>query len=242
MCNYFRTLRADEIEVRVQQVKRSANGKVYAQMLLYKDARVDMMLLDEMFGIFGWQREHTFKDGKNYCRVSVFDEDRNVWVVKEDVGIPSNTEAEKGQASDAFKRACVNLGIGRELYTSPRIVVELANGEYYESQDARGNKVQRLSTKLNFSVKAIDYDEKRSIVALEVVDNSGRTRARIGVIHEALFAAKAEANAAGSFHEVTQVWKKYPEYQNEPGFRTACKAKADHYSKQSNQTTNTTTL
>jgi hypothetical protein len=229
MCNYFRTLRADEIEVRVQQVKKSTNGKVYAQMLLYKDARVDMMLLDEMFGIFGWQREHTFKDGKNYCRVSVYDEKRNVWVVKEDVGIPSNTEAEKGQASDAFKRACVNLGIGRELYTSPRIVVELANGEYYESQDAKGNKVQRLSTKVHFSVKAIDYDEKRSIVALEIVDNSGRTRAKIGVIHEALFTAKAEANNARTLTEAHNVWKKYPEFHDDPGFRVACKAKADSF-------------
>lgn len=229
MCNYFRTLRADEIEVRVQQVKKSSNGKVYAQMLLYKDARVDMMLLDEKFGIFGWQREHTFKDGKNYCRVSVYDEKRNVWVVKEDVGIPSNTEAEKGQASDAFKRACVNLGIGRELYTSPRIVVELANGEYYESQDAKGNKVQRLSTKVHFSVKAIDYDEKRSIVALEVVDNSGRTRAKIGVIHEALFTAKAEANNARTVTEAHNVWKKYPEFHDDPGFRVACKAKADSF-------------
>ena len=70
MCNHFRTLRADEIEVRVQQVKPAKKSdKVYAQLLLYKNARVDMTLLDEVFGIFGWQREHTFKDGKNYCKV-----------------------------------------------------------------------------------------------------------------------------------------------------------------------------
>ena len=85
MCNHFRTLRADEIEVRVQQVKKNNAGKVFAQLLLYKDARVDMALLDEEFGIFGWQREHTFKDGKNYCRVSVYDKEHDVWVVKEDV-------------------------------------------------------------------------------------------------------------------------------------------------------------
>lgn len=229
MCNYFRTLRADEIEVRVQQVKRSANGKVYAQMLLYKDARVDMILLDEKFGIFGWQREHSFKDGRCYCKVSVFDEKRNAWISKEDAGAEADIEKEKSSASSSFKRACVNLGIGRELYSSPRIVVELANGEYYESQDARGNKVQRLSTKLNFSVKAIDYDEKRSIVAVEIVDNSGRTRAKIGVIHEALFTAKAEANNAKTVTEAHNVWKKYPEFHDDPGFRVACKAKADFF-------------
>lgn len=240
MCNIFRTLRADEIDVRVQQVKKNGAGKVYAQLLLYKDARVDMTLLDEEFGILGWQREHSFKDGKNYCKVSVFDKEHNVWVVKEDIGTPSNTEADKGQASDAFKRACVNLGIGRELYSSPKLVIELGDKEYYATKDGKGNDVYRASTFLSFAVSAIDYDERRNIVAIEIVDNNGRTRKTIGEIHSALFVAKAEANAARSVKEAHNVWKKYPEFQEDTGFRVACKAKADYFANQLIDNINTT--
>lgn len=240
MCNIFRTLRADEIDVRVQQVKKNGAGNVYAQLLLYKDARVDMTLLDEEFGILGWQREHSFKDGKNYCKVSVFDKEHNVWVVKEDIGTPSNTEADKGQASDAFKRACVNLGIGRELYTSPKLVVELGDKEYYATKDGKGNDVYRASTFISFAVSAIDYDERRNIVAIEIVDNNGRTRKTIGEIHSALFAAKAEANAARSVKEAHNVWKKYPEFHEDTGFRVACKAKADYFADQLINNINTT--
>lgn len=240
MCNTFRTLRADEIDVRVQQVKKNNAGKVFAQLLLYKDARVDMTLLDEEFGIFGWQREHSFKDGKNYCKVSVFNKEQGIWVVKEDVGTPSNTEADKGHASDAFKRACVNLGIGRELYTSPKLVVELGDKEYYTSNDARGNEVLRVSTFVNFRASAIDYDEHRNIVAIEIVDNNGRSRKTIGEIHSALFAAKAEANNARSVKEAHNVWKKYPEFHEDTGFRVACKAKADYFADKLIDNINTT--
>lgn len=227
MCNTFRTLRADEIEVRVQQVKKNNAGKVFAQLLLYKDARVDMALLDEEFGIFGWQREHEFKEGRNYCKVSVFNKEHNVWVVKEDVGTPSNTEADKGHASDAFKRACVNLGIGRELYSAPKIVVELGDKEWYASKDNRNNEVIRVSTFLSFHANAIAYDERRNIVAIEIVDNNGRTRRKIGELHDPLYQAKEEANTAKTAKEALNVWRKYPEHQADTGFYTACKAKAN---------------
>lgn len=102
MCNanIFRKLYPHEIDVRVQQVA-NIGGKVKAVLLLYKNARVDMDLLDEQFGCLGWQREHNFKDGKNYCKVSVYDKDHSIWVSKEDVGTESNTEETKGEASDA---------------------------------------------------------------------------------------------------------------------------------------------
>lgn len=236
MCNVFRTLRADEIDVRVQQVKKNNAGKVFAQLLLYKDARADMVLLDEEFGIFGWQREHTFKDGKNYCKVSVFDKEHNVWVVKEDVGTPSNTEADKGHASDAFKRACVNLGIGRELYTSPKLVVELGDKEYYATKDARGDEIFRVSTFLTLHVSAIEYDDRRNIVAIEITDNNGHSRKKIGDIHSPLFTAKEEANRARSLKEAQNVWRKYPEYHDEVTFVAACKAKAEQFKPNTNTT------
>ena len=170
MCK-FRTLRADEIDVRVQQVAKSSKG-VFAMLLLYKDARVDMNLLDEEFGVFGWQREHSFKDNKNYCKVSVFNPETRGWIAKEDVGVESNTEETKGQASDAFKRACVNLGIGRELYTSPKIIVQLNDNEYKEGN---GGRLQ-MNNWIKFNVSHIDYNEHRAINKLTITDQRGNVR------------------------------------------------------------------
>ena len=117
MCK-FRDLRADEIECRVQQVKD--NGLV---LLLYKDARVDMNILDETVGSSNWQREHYECKGNLFCRVGIdvgtHEGKAERWVFKSDCGTESNTEAQKGEASDSFKRACFNWGIGRELYTAP---------------------------------------------------------------------------------------------------------------------------
>lgn len=117
MCK-FRDLRADEIECRVQQVKDK--GLV---LLLYKDARVDMNILDETVGSSNWQREHYECKGNLFCRVGIdvgtHEGKAERWVFKSDCGTESNTEAQKGEASDSFKRACFNWGIGRELYTAP---------------------------------------------------------------------------------------------------------------------------
>lgn len=114
----FRPLTKDEIDCRVATCKDSG-----VSLLLYKDARVDQNILDETFGIFGWQRSHQLIDGNLYCTVSIRNPDTGEWVHKQDVGKESNAEKEKGQASDSFKRACFNLGIGRELYTAPFIWV-----------------------------------------------------------------------------------------------------------------------
>lgn len=118
MCK-FRDLTKDEIEVRVQSV--SEKGVI---LLLYKDARVDMNILDETVGSQNWQREHYECKGNLFCRVGIKDKDSGEWVWKADCGAESNTEAEKGEASDSFKRACVNWGIGRELYTAPFIWIK----------------------------------------------------------------------------------------------------------------------
>jgi hypothetical protein len=112
----FRDLTADEIECRVAQATEKG-----VSLLLYKDARCDQNILDETVGAFGWMRQHT-RDNAN-CIVSIWDESKQQWILKEDTGTESNTEKEKGLASDSFKRACFNWGIGRELYTAPFIWV-----------------------------------------------------------------------------------------------------------------------
>lgn len=188
MCNanIFRTLYPHEIDVRVQQVA-NIGGKVKAVLLLYKNARVDMDLLDEHFGCLGWQREHNFKDGKNYCKVSVYDKDHSIWVSKEDVGVESNTEETKGEASDAFKRACVNLGIGRELYSAPQILVELGSKEYSEDGVTKNGKPKyRANSWLKFRVSAITYNAERSIIGLSIADNNGNIRFTLGAQQNAM--------------------------------------------------------
>lgn len=145
--NKFRTLRADEIDCRVAQVKASG-----LTLLLYKDARCDQNILDETVGPMNWQRHHG-RDNAN-CIVSIWDDEKKQWIEKEDVGTESRTEREKGLASDSFKRACFNWGIGRELYTAPFIFVNasdcnIRDGKCYD----------------NFTVDTIEYqpDGQREI-------------------------------------------------------------------------------
>ena len=111
-----RLLRADEIECRVSTINERG-----LSLLLYKDARVDQKILDETFTPFGWKRTHQIIDGNLYCTVEIWDAGKCQWIAKQDVGTTSYSEKEKGQASDSFKRACFNWGVGRELYTAPFI-------------------------------------------------------------------------------------------------------------------------
>ncbi|MCQ4921526.1 hypothetical protein NE686_00390 [Tissierella carlieri] len=163
----IRTLKADEIECRVQSVKE--NG---FSLLLYKDARVDMAILDEVFGIYGWKRKHEVIGDRLYCTVSIYDKDTNQWIDKQDVGTESYTEKEKGQASDSFKRACFNVGIGRELYTAPFIWITPID----DMKDYKG----KFSVSSSFKVKEIGYNDNREINQLVIIDNKGRERFRLG--------------------------------------------------------------
>ena len=117
-------LTIDQIDFRIQSINRGG----YATILAYKDARVDMHRLNEVFGPGNWQRKHEAINGRLFCSVGVWRNERWAWV--QDVGTESYTEKEKGQASDAFKRACFNLGIGIELYDYPVIQVKLNNDEW----------------------------------------------------------------------------------------------------------------
>lgn len=163
----IRLLRHDEIECRVQQVKEKG-----CILLLYKDARADMRVLDETFGIMGWERKHEIVNGNLFCTVSCYDKENNRWVSKQDVGTESNTEKEKGQASDAFKRACFNWGIGRELYSSPFIWITLFPDEIKST----GNNKFSLNFGVEFLVKEIHCNQNREIDKLIIVDKKGKER------------------------------------------------------------------
>ncbi len=142
----FRKLRADEIDVRVGSINKGG-----VSLLLYKDARCDMNILDETVGPLRWQRHHSRENAN--CVVAIFDDELKEWIEKEDTGTESNTEKEKGLASDSFKRACVNWGIGRELYTAPDIFISKDRLKGFKEE---GDKRKCYDS---FSVKEITYDE-----------------------------------------------------------------------------------
>ena len=159
----FRLLKAEEIDVRVGQVSKGR-----ASLLLYKDARCDMAILDEVYD-GRWQRDHKEVKGNMYAGVGVWDPELMQWIWRWDCGTESYTEKEKGEASDAFKRACVNLGIGRELYTAPPIWVD--------AETEADGKTQKLKDKFQFSgcrVSSISYSKDRKISGLDIVDKKGK--------------------------------------------------------------------
>ena len=171
----FRTLKEDEIDCRISQI-----DKTWCTLLLFKDARADMNILDETVGSMNWQRHHN-RDNAN-CVVSIWDEDKKQWVEKEDTGTESFTEKEKGLASDSFKRACFNWGIGRELYTAPSIFIfprKDMGGITKPGEDSKEfcqKPDGKYTTKTRFYVDYIDYDNNRNIQNLIIRDHKGNSR------------------------------------------------------------------
>lgn len=238
----FRLLDANEIEVRVGQ-GGNAKSPNWCSLLLYKDARCDMRRLDEKFGIFGWKRKHEFIGNALFCTVSVYKEGLG-WIDKQDVGVPSNTEAIKGQASDAFKRACSCLGIGRELYSAPKILINLNPQVDY----SRSGKLT-----VSFHVGYIGYNA-RKITKLIIQDDKnyirwycGMTetevqewiRKQTAVLGHSEPAPKSEEEQdenmslqkqyaypqlqqAQIWEDVDKVWTGYPDLQNSDEFKKKC--------------------
>lgn len=151
-------LSASEISCRIQQI--TANG---LSLLLYVTSRDGQKRLDEKYGCLGWQDKYEVIDGDLYCIVSAWDSEKEQWVSKEDVGTASYTAKEKGRASDAFKRACVKHGIGRELYTAPFIWIPADQCNIKE-------KDGKFSCRDKFYVNYITYTSDNVIDELEIVD------------------------------------------------------------------------
>lgn len=198
----IRLLSAQDIECRAQQVAKDFS---WCSLLLYKNARVDMQILDETFGRFGWKRSHELINGRLYCTISIYDDEKGQWVSKQDVGVESNTEAEKGQASDAFKRACFNVGIGRELYTAPKIFISLTKDDVKNS---------RLSTR--FDVRAIEYTNNQ-ISYLQIVDNKGILRYEYADKNKVIKNVKSSK----TLDDLTRIFNAHRELQSDNDFISA---------------------
>ena len=181
-----RLLKAEEIECRIGTI--SGRG---CTLLLYKDARVDMKILDETYGVGNWQRTHEVINDNLFCTIEIWNDRINQWVKKQDVGTESYTEKEKGEASDSFKRAGFNVGIGRELYTSPFIWIQpRADMKPYNTKDINEKEANEFylykpnayMTKTIFKVTEIGYDEENKINRLTIEDHKGNKR--FGLIPE----------------------------------------------------------
>ena len=154
----FRPLKANEIECKVSMVRESG-----VQLLLYKTARTDMQLLDETVGAYNWQCKYEEIKGNLYCTVSIWDEKKQQWISKQDCGVESAFgDKEKGEASDARKRAGFAVGIGRELYTSPFIWITKDNCNI--TNDSKGN----FTCRDTFIVDSISYSKERDIISLVI--------------------------------------------------------------------------
>lgn len=164
----IRLLDADEIECRAAIVNEKG-----LSLLLYKDARVDQRILDETFGAFGWKRSHQSINGNLYCTVEIRDRETGEWVAKQDVGTTGYAEKEKSQASDSFKRACFNWGIGRELYSAPFIWVPAGKACIQKKGD-------KWYCNDRFSVSEISYNGSREIESLSVVNDKGAVVYELG--------------------------------------------------------------
>lgn len=170
----IRPLRADEIEVRVASI----TGKGY-QLILYKNSRCDKRILDEVFGPMYWKSEYREIKGNLYCTISVWNDDLKQWISKEDCGTESNKEKEKGEASDAFKRAATAWGIGRELYTRLFIWVK---GGTQQRVNSKGEQVVKngkpqwelVNPYMQWHVGKIDIDETTErIIGVTIEDDNG---------------------------------------------------------------------
>lgn len=163
----FPYLEATDVEVRVSR----ATDKGVA-LLLYKDARCDMRILDAVVGPMNWQRSHEFKDGRLYCTVSIWDDEKKQWISKEDVGTESNAEPEKGQSSDSFKRACFNWGIGRELYTAPFIWVPASKVDIVNKKTNDKFKVRHMKVDNGVITNLIIDNVSKKVQAFQMINNT----------------------------------------------------------------------
>ena len=163
----FRDLKANEIDCRV-----STFNERYLTILIYKDARVDQSILDETVKPENWQRDHKELKKNIYCVISICDDEKKQWIKKWDCGKESVTEAEKGEASDSFKRAGFNWGIGRELYTAPTIYIPYKDKEGKENYEIK-TKNNKKTTYTKFYVEAIEITNKE-ITGLVIKNNKNK--------------------------------------------------------------------
>lgn len=152
--NYFDELRKltltkEQIEVRIADVE--ANGFT---LVAYKTRNADKNILDRIVGPENWQKGHN--GNPHNCYIEIWDPEKNMWIHKDNFG-ESADRSTKGSATDSMKRAGEDWGIGRELYTCPRIFIESPTVEVnYGSGYDIPNDVRTMYDKENIVVKEFE--------------------------------------------------------------------------------------
>lgn len=197
-------LSVNDIDWRVGTGPHTKGDMAWVSLLGYKTARVDARRLDQVVGPNNWKCEYEYRkksvskrsvlDGNEevnheegtvlWCKISIWDDEKGEWVGKEDVGSESFSDADKGEASDAFKRAGFKWGIGAELYDLPFIYCKLKDHEWYK--DNYGNVRVNSKFRPNDWFWHIDWDKESSngarglIIAKEAkADSSYRVKTNI---------------------------------------------------------------
>jgi len=177
MPNLNEPLAIDQIDFRIQSINKGG----YATILPYKDARVDMNRLNKAYGVGMWQRKHELINGNLFCSVGIWNDEIKQWCWVQDVGTESNTEKQKGQASDSFKRACFNLGIGIELYDYPIIQIKLNGGENQKDEWFLNNGNPKAGWGLKLKEwKWVSQFKDGLLTCLAAQDQNGNLRFQFG--------------------------------------------------------------
>lgn len=163
----FKALRPEQIEVRPTDT--GTKGK--ATLLLYIDSRSAVDILNDSFGAFNWQIEYKAVGDQIYGRLSIWDEEKNMWIAKEDTGSESNIEGGKGQSSDILKRCLSRLGCDY-LYHAPKVKINCPDNYYFKTKDRNGNEVERMT--MTFQVREIEWDENKNCKKLIIADKWGK--------------------------------------------------------------------
>lgn len=186
----IRSLRPEEIEIRVSQVLEKG-----VQLLLYKDSRCDKRILDETFGINGWKNKYEEIKGNLFCTISIWDDNKKQWIDKCDCGIESRSDEtgneKKGEASDSFKRAGFNVGIGRELYTRIFYFAKVPTKNI--SDNSKKPKYEMVNKYEKFTVKEIHTNEEtEKIEKIKIVDSKGNVVFNHGYTNSKVEQSKTE--------------------------------------------------
>ena len=195
----FRSLRPDEVDVRPSQIKETG-GQTKVDLLLYQDARCGQNILDESVGTLNWQKKYEYVGSLLFCLIGIRNPETGEWIWKSDVGSESNVEKEKGLASDCFKRACVSWGIGRELYSTPKISIPCTDKDIWK-KDGKNILTQ------TFQVGEMEVSSQKEITYLTILDKWGNERFSWGKKRESI-PAKARSQALARLAAGEDIWQK----------------------------------
>lgn len=224
----FKPLTAEQIEVRPTDTK--TQGK--CTLLLYIDSRCAAQIMNDTVGVMNWQMEYKDVAGQIYGRLSIYDDEKNIWVSKEDTGSEGNIEAEKSRSSDILKRCLARWGCDY-LYRTPKIRINCSDKYYFNGKMCMtfnvadiqwsGKTCTRLVIEDRFGDVVFDYTQgKRTIEeAITETQKTAKIAAdaldRVNKLIPKFLYAKA-VNAK-TIDELKSIWDENTSWQENKNFK-----------------------